>query len=281
MIPQPKLGDLIVQLRKEKGWTQEELVEQCHVSVRTIQRIESGEVTPRFITIKILLAALDYDLERWKMMNQEKEDNNRFTSNPILKMLSINVPTDHIKKSLSSAWIAGMIFFVLFAVEIASEFTISEPYTTENKLVLTSIKLMIIASFFIFNRGFISLGILFENSRLKQGTYFYIAAVTIMYLGDIVIMYGFPESETVKNIFDLTFLLILGAAGLVFGMGLLKLQDGMGEIAKAAGILEVTIGICYLTLIFSFFGILLIAPVLILEILLLHKADELVKSGKL
>ncbi|MFT6882038.1 MAG: hypothetical protein ACJAVY_000832, partial [Marinoscillum sp.] len=31
----------------------------------------------------------------------------------------------------------------------------------------------------------------------------------------------------------------------------------------------------------SFFGILLIAPVLILEILLLHKADELVKSGKL
>jgi len=57
---QPELGKKIVELRKAKGFTQEELVEKCNLSVRTLQRIESGEVTPRSYTIKIIFAALEY-----------------------------------------------------------------------------------------------------------------------------------------------------------------------------------------------------------------------------
>jgi transcriptional regulator with XRE-family HTH domain len=57
---QPALGKLIVQLRKAKGWTQEELVERCNVSVRTLQRIESGEATPRPYTVRSIFAALEY-----------------------------------------------------------------------------------------------------------------------------------------------------------------------------------------------------------------------------
>lgn len=57
---QPELGRKIAELRKAKGLTQEELVEQCRVSVRTLQRIESGEVTPRSFTVRTILAALDY-----------------------------------------------------------------------------------------------------------------------------------------------------------------------------------------------------------------------------
>ena len=41
---QPELGRKIVELRKAKGLTQEELVEICNLNVRTLQRIESGEV---------------------------------------------------------------------------------------------------------------------------------------------------------------------------------------------------------------------------------------------
>jgi transcriptional regulator with XRE-family HTH domain len=55
---QPELGRRLTALRKEKNLTQEELVEKSHVSVRTIQRIEAGEVLPRTITVKILLEAL-------------------------------------------------------------------------------------------------------------------------------------------------------------------------------------------------------------------------------
>ncbi len=58
---QPDLGKKISELRKAKGLTQEELIEKCNISVRTLQRIESGEVTPRSYTVKIIFAALGYD----------------------------------------------------------------------------------------------------------------------------------------------------------------------------------------------------------------------------
>ena len=57
---QPELGRKIAELRKAKGYTQEELVDMCNLSVRTLQRIESGEVIPRSHTIRVIFAALDY-----------------------------------------------------------------------------------------------------------------------------------------------------------------------------------------------------------------------------
>ena len=63
---QPELGQKIVALRKQKGLTQEELVEKCNINVRTIQRIEAGEVTPRSYTIKSILDALGFDLEAFQ-----------------------------------------------------------------------------------------------------------------------------------------------------------------------------------------------------------------------
>lgn len=57
---QPDLGKKIAELRKAKGLTQEELVEECNLNVRTLQRIESGEVTPRSYTIRIIFNALDF-----------------------------------------------------------------------------------------------------------------------------------------------------------------------------------------------------------------------------
>ncbi|HLO60511.1 MAG TPA: helix-turn-helix domain-containing protein [Bacteroidales bacterium] len=59
MLQQPELGRKIADLRKAKGLTQEELVEKCNLSVRTLQRIESGEVTPRSYTIRLIFEALE------------------------------------------------------------------------------------------------------------------------------------------------------------------------------------------------------------------------------
>jgi transcriptional regulator with XRE-family HTH domain/ketosteroid isomerase-like protein len=59
---QPELGKKIAELRKAKGLTQEELVEKCNINVRTLQRIETGEATPRSYTIKIIFAALDCNI---------------------------------------------------------------------------------------------------------------------------------------------------------------------------------------------------------------------------
>lgn len=58
---QPELGKYIVELREARGLTQEELVSQCNISVRTLQRIESGKVMPRSYTLRVIFTALDCD----------------------------------------------------------------------------------------------------------------------------------------------------------------------------------------------------------------------------
>lgn len=61
MTQQP-LAERIAMLRNERGLTQEELANQSELDVRTIQRIEKGEVKPYFSTLKLLSKALECDL---------------------------------------------------------------------------------------------------------------------------------------------------------------------------------------------------------------------------
>ncbi|MDI9309007.1 MAG: helix-turn-helix transcriptional regulator [Limnohabitans sp.] len=58
---QPELGKKVLELRLSKGLTQSELAELCNVSLRTIQRIELAEVTPRSFTVKTIFSVLEYD----------------------------------------------------------------------------------------------------------------------------------------------------------------------------------------------------------------------------
>ncbi len=58
---QPQLGKKILELRLSKGLTQTELAEKCNLSLRTIQRIESTEVTPRSYTLKLIFDTLSFD----------------------------------------------------------------------------------------------------------------------------------------------------------------------------------------------------------------------------
>lgn len=58
---QQELGTKLAELRKAKGLTQEELVAKCHINVRTLQRIEAGEVIPRSYTLQSILSVLEVD----------------------------------------------------------------------------------------------------------------------------------------------------------------------------------------------------------------------------
>lgn len=53
----------IIHFRKLRGITQETLSEVTGLNVRTIQRIEAGEVDPRLYTLKSIADALDVNLE--------------------------------------------------------------------------------------------------------------------------------------------------------------------------------------------------------------------------
>lgn len=57
------LSQKIITARKNKALTQEELATMSNVTVRTIQRIESGETIPRSYTLKALASSLDIPFE--------------------------------------------------------------------------------------------------------------------------------------------------------------------------------------------------------------------------
>lgn len=73
MIQQPELGRKIADYRKSKGLTQEELVDKCNLSVRTLQRIEAGEVTPRTTTMRLIFEALELDYHKSLTLDDESQ----------------------------------------------------------------------------------------------------------------------------------------------------------------------------------------------------------------
>lgn len=66
------IGQKIKELRIKKGLTQEDLAERTNLSVRTIQRIESGDVDPRTYTLNLLAEALDVELETLTVEKAQK-----------------------------------------------------------------------------------------------------------------------------------------------------------------------------------------------------------------
>lgn len=57
-----KIGEHIKEIRISKGFTQVELSEKSGIAVRTIQRIENGEVTPSIYSLNAIGEALDVKL---------------------------------------------------------------------------------------------------------------------------------------------------------------------------------------------------------------------------
>jgi len=70
------IGTRISELRKSKGLTQEKLAEMANVNLRTIQRIESGETTPRGHTLSAICKALNINTE--EILNYGKTEDNSF-----------------------------------------------------------------------------------------------------------------------------------------------------------------------------------------------------------
>ena len=58
-----KLGEKLQKIRHEKKMSQEELSEASGVSIRTIQRIEKDDVTPRPYTVRAILEAMKVSIE--------------------------------------------------------------------------------------------------------------------------------------------------------------------------------------------------------------------------
>ncbi len=272
---QPALGNRLVSLRKEKNLTQEELVERSHVSVRTIQRIESGEVIPRLSTIKILAKALSVDFESIVQTNQ-----NQMEENTNLATSVFNPTGDASKAALITATIAGAIYLILEIVKTGLDLAwMVESFGSMENIVYVIISVCIVITYSLFLRGFVVLGNLFENGLLRIACYLLVVAVIAVSVLDVYSLFYFDGIKSGTPPAELVFpyiaaAIMIGVLGIIFGVALLKLQDGMGELSKVAGLLEIILGVLLTTVVLFFLAFPIMIPATILEIILLYRGYE-------
>jgi len=260
---QPELGRRLTALRKERNLTQEELVEKSHVSVRTIQRIETGEVLPRMSTVKILLEALGESYESFSTKPTQVME----TQKSIVPNANRNI--------LLVAALAGAVYLVseiiLGAMDIA---WLTSDHDWEFGLNATFICLTVVMviSYALFARGFIALSNVFENSLLKVVSYMLMIAMAGLGILDVTSL-SVEEIESLWLPYGAAAVLI-GTLSIIFGVSLIRLQDGMGELSRIAGILEIASGCMLITVVLFFISYVIMIPAVIVEILVLYRGYE-------
>lgn len=276
---QPLLGKKISELRKQKGLTQEDLVEKCNITVRTIQRIESGETTPRIYTIKTILNALGLDYEKVfeRQYNEGKFDK-------ILRVFPSNL-----KEVLNVSFIAGIVYFVLGFVETGyyatsffdldsqanwSDLPINNYTSYSDNGIYIFIKIISIISFSLLMRGFVLVGSYYKNYLVELMAFVMIIMHIIFEISEIVSI-NFENSlvEFIMISKAVTFGIIM----IFFGVGLLRLKSHLGNLPKITGILEIITGVFFATVFLSVFGLIFLIPLELLELLLLYKVASKIR----
>ena len=292
---QPELGIKIAELRKSKGLTQEELVDRCNISVRTLQRIEAGEVTPRAYTVKTILGVLDYDFSEIYSRKDNKLDSfARWLKNLIFIDIDPYPSTDFTLRQLNLAMIFGILYFIQFFFHGAIEhFRLIEEGILFNKTepskyfqflrdrigfnygIYISIKLVGLITFVYFQRGFILIGGIVNNYLLRIISFILICFTLLLTIYDITsLFYDSLERHFILGGTALAF----GVIGIIYGISLNRLHKSVGIIAKYAGILEIIAGCFFLTIVLAFFNFAVFIPARILEIIIIFKMIELIKT---
>ena len=264
---QPELGLKITELRKQKGYTQEELVDQCNINVRTLQRIESGEVSPRSYTIKTILSALDYDYESLQEASTEN-------------MVGVGfIPPKEAKSvynALTVAWISGILFFMVAIFEgIADYVRVEDGELIFGQWGHIGVKALVLLLNIVLLYGFLISGKLLKNYLMKVAVVLMMIANMGFYAYDIISI--FNDSLSIEVIF-LADSVTFGALGILFGISILKSRVVLGNTGLVSGMVELIMAACLLTIIFSPIALFLFFPAVILEILLLYKVSGMVKN---
>ena len=226
---QPELGKKLAEIRKQKGITQEDLVDRCNVTVRTIQRIESLDVTPRPITLKLIAEALDYDFYEFSSPGITKDKEN--AKSRLHRAIYTNLEDPYtVALQIKMAWIAGFLYFLTGFPEAAFEYDFfrNEFLAVENEAYVL-VKIIAMISFILFARGFIILGYKYNIRLLTYGSYLFLAVFLLNYTFDIFSL-GLHRSELKEAL--LLKALSFGAAEVIFGLGLRGLTESCGRVAN-------------------------------------------------
>ncbi len=184
------------------------------------------------------------------------------------------------KAALLTAAVAGVIYLLLEIIKLALDIAwMTETFGREGNIIYVTIVVCLVSSYFLFIRGFIILGHLFENGLLRVVGFMLIFAMIALSVLDTYTLF-YLQADPLQSWKDLLFIpygaasVMYGVLGIVFGTALLKLQDGMGELSKVTGILEIVAGVFLVTVVLFFLGLTILIPATILEVILLFRGYE-------
>ena len=128
------ISELVKEKRVAKGYTQKELSELSNISVRSIQRIENGEILPRSYTLKTLAEILGVSFEN--IHAPELEPGQK-------RFLKIN-------KGQKIILSIGLIIFILLLAWAFVAQSAKFPETTFELIVFTAFILLLITIILVF-----------------------------------------------------------------------------------------------------------------------------------
>jgi len=255
---QPELGKRIFTLRKEKGLTQEELVAQCNINVRTIQRIEAGEVNPRSYTIKIILEALGEDLQEIQKEISTEKSNILWTEKEL--------------KTLNNSWVFGIFFSIITLICIIVEIYF-EVSNLNQFLVLSfrvPLSILLIAALWPFLKGYKLIAEKIKNNLLLNAVYIYLFVTVVITILNFFVK-GSGLVSTLEIIIGVFFMITFGIGELIMGLGILKIKRELNSLSQIVGIAKVINGILFITVILSPIALFFVIPILILEVVFLYR----------
>lgn len=209
---QPELGRKIFEIRNKKGITQKELADSCNVDIRTIQRIESGEVVPRMSTLKLLSDILD--IESFSDNEIEQRPVDVFIGNILLVTLI--------------AGIIGLINWLIFVTIIVPQNNINTPMGLMFVIVY-------VVGGVLYNYGFYELG-KFQGNRIIQIT----SLVGMITIPSFYIIFFIQQSIQILYL-DRINMIITVINAIFFGIGLIKSRSQFTVLYRIAGILSIII----------------------------------------
>lgn len=256
---QPELGSTISEIRKQRGITQKDLAESCNIDIRTLQRIETGSVTPRLSTLKLLATALSYDFNA--LLDEQKE-----------------IPTGLSSRFLGFIFTVGLFYFPNWLL-MSSSLTI-HPSSFNNNIVFSNVMVLVIYTILgvIFNYGISRLAKHYENKLLQITSFIEMACIPLSLITFLIAF---------EHHYDLSLnalaLLSIKINAIFIGIGLFNTKSPRSNWYKIAGILQLIAAPFYLikSPITHLIGNYLYAPcqlLLIIIVYLEYRASKQIKA---
>jgi hypothetical protein len=177
-------------------------------------------------------------------------------------------------RDLHIAWIAGIIYFISGFPEGAMEFLMIDGDLFPSDSWYVVVKTIVLISFIFFIRGFIIIGHRYKNTLLTFSSWLFLFVVVVDYS---IELFSSLETSAMMEV-PIAKGLIYGSTAVLFGLSLFRAKSTFGDAAHYAGLLEIAVGLSFLTLIFFLVGLVLMIPAELLEIYLLFKCAQRLKT---